>query len=311
MPDIVGKVVLTSAGEQKILSGSLTISEIAIGDSSWSPAKSSIDLQNERIRVPITGAVTQMASGQHRLRATGVFDGAETIDVREFGLFADDGTLVFVHSQAAIIVSKAAGSSFVFSLDVAIPDPGEATIVLTGNNTWALPQASESQKGVVELATDNEASVGTDDTRAITPRNLKKTVEGGFLSARFKSVSVSLTQDVAHDVGVPGRLYARTIPFAFARVVTGSSLALRWGHGVSGIYTDPGTALYVTLANTLRSENEAVALVNSENSFRSFGALFLNKTIIIIQGRDLRDNSQIDFSTSAFEFSLVVFGNAA
>ena len=43
---------------------------------------------------------------------------------------------------------------------------------VSGTNTGDEPDASTSQKGVVELATNNEANTGTDTARAVTPANL-------------------------------------------------------------------------------------------------------------------------------------------
>src|SRR5690606_35882944 len=54
-----------------------------------------------------------------------------------------------------------------------------------------IPDASDTVKGIVELATDAEAAAGTDTTRAVTPANIKPLLDAKAATSALSSVAFS------------------------------------------------------------------------------------------------------------------------
>lgn len=70
-------------------------------------------------------------------------------------------------------------------LSDAITDSQHLTVSLTEKETWDgkitlsdIPAASNSVSGLVKLATDQEVSAGTNDTNAVTPKQLRTAIDG-------------------------------------------------------------------------------------------------------------------------------------
>lgn len=100
-------------------------------------------------------------------------DGSDEIyDVRTIGLFLEDGTLFAAYSHPGLLFRKVDIASFLFSVDVAFSDAVDADIEF-GDATFLFPPATESKKGVAELATQGEVDAGLDDERIVTSRKLK------------------------------------------------------------------------------------------------------------------------------------------
>lgn len=78
----------------------------------------------------------------------------------------------WIHDQAAKVFNKLGIG------DLAATGTPDATTYFRGDNTWAVPtvavdDATDIAKGVVELATTDEATTGTDTARAVTPAGVK------------------------------------------------------------------------------------------------------------------------------------------
>lgn len=96
----------------------------------------------------------------------------ETYDLRGIGLYLEDGTLFAVYGQATPIFSKVSIAFFLMAFDIAFGN-GVAGDIEFGDASFLLPPATETVKGVAEIATETEAAAGTDDERIITPAKLK------------------------------------------------------------------------------------------------------------------------------------------
>ncbi|MGE7139660.1 tail fiber domain-containing protein [Luteibacter sp. NPDC031894] len=92
-------------------------------------------------------------------------------DVRGYGLYLQDGTLLGSYGQPDIIVQKSAQATMLLSADIQFADI-DATQITFGDTNFSNPSATTERMGVVELATDTEASSGTDPSRAVTPKAL-------------------------------------------------------------------------------------------------------------------------------------------
>ena len=104
-------------------------------------------------------------------------------DFREVGLLLDDDTLFAIGVlQTATQQSKtattqtAAGNSLTIVAVVEYSDVATA-IDLTVAPADTIPNATEIQRGIIEIADNSEADTGTDDERAMTPAKVKRLID--------------------------------------------------------------------------------------------------------------------------------------
>jgi len=131
----------------------------------------------------------------------------------------------------------------------ASPSAGELTIAAgEGINTSgsgstvtiAAEEASATNKGVVELATDAEAIAGTDTTRAVTPAALEAHYDSkGYASDITAAASVTVTHNLgSRDVVV--QLRETSSPFAYVmcdvEATDTNTVTLRFGAGIGTEY---------------------------------------------------------------------------
>jgi hypothetical protein len=92
--------------------------------------------------------------------------------VKEIGLYTSGNVLLAIYSQADPIITKGAGTVALIATDLVITGLPAGSVTV-GDATFDYPQATETVKGVAELATTAEAQAGTDDERIITPKKLQ------------------------------------------------------------------------------------------------------------------------------------------
>lgn len=97
-------------------------------------------------------------------------------ELRGLGLYLDDGTLFAVYSQPTPLFRKVSVSFFLLALDVGFSN-GVAGEITFGDTSFLMPPATETVKGVAEIATSAEAAAGVDDQRIITPRKLRQILD--------------------------------------------------------------------------------------------------------------------------------------
>jgi hypothetical protein len=117
--------------------------------------------------------------------------------------------------------------------------PGASGNVLTSDGTtWAstapssVVDASETAKGIVELATTAEAVTGTDTERAVTPAGLKAATDALNLSAITLGTPANATSGSNVDFGsLPAGIKQITVSFTGVSFSSAVSLAFRLGTG--------------------------------------------------------------------------------
>jgi hypothetical protein len=107
-------------------------------------------------------------------------DAPLTYQVRGFGLFLADGTLFAAYGQAEPIGEKSSTASLLLAIDIAFPTSAINNIVF-GDTNFLNPPATTTTKGVVELATLDEAQAG--DVARVTTGAVVKAMLAGLSDA--------------------------------------------------------------------------------------------------------------------------------
>ena len=170
-------IVLTNAGLQKIINAEQTgtapvvISQIAFGSGQYNANASQIALQNEIKRLPVISGGTD---NDHSIHVAAQDTSSDSYSVYEFGLFFEDGTLFAVYSQTGTpILQKTISSVAQFECGIALQGVNVESISF-GDVAFTYPYANESNPGIAEIATTEEAQAGTDKTRIVTPFTLQQ-----------------------------------------------------------------------------------------------------------------------------------------
>ena len=94
----------------------------------------------------------------------------DVYSVRGFGFYLADGTLFASYGQADVIVEKSAGAVMLLACDVQFASTSANQIVF-GDTTFVNPAATPDTLGAVKLASDDDALLGRDVQKAMTPAN--------------------------------------------------------------------------------------------------------------------------------------------
>lgn len=163
-------MTLTQAGLASIVNvqagtiGPVEIAQIGLTDADFTVASTLETLPGEFKRLGVAGDTL----GDDLIHLTALDDSADAYGYRGFALYTSTGLLFAVYGQADRIAEKAPGAVSYIALDIAMAR-GQSDAITFGNTDFLNPPATTTQQGVVELATNAEASTGTDALRAITP----------------------------------------------------------------------------------------------------------------------------------------------
>jgi hypothetical protein len=170
-------ITLTKAGLAAIVSddaptlGPATITQIGLTNTDFSVASTLTALPGEFKRIGVSGE----AAGDDVLHIIGLDASADTYGYTGFGIYLADGTLFAVYGQPGLIAEKAAVSSTYLALDVQLAQ-GQTANIIFGDTNFLNPPATTDRQGVIELATQAEATEGDDTYRAVTPATAKGAV---------------------------------------------------------------------------------------------------------------------------------------
>ncbi|QDK32563.1 hypothetical protein [Sphingomonas sp. IC081] len=126
----------------------------------------------------------------------------DTYEVRGVGLYLEDGTLFAAYGQDTAIFQKLTMSFFVMALDIAFVGSVAGSIEF-GDTSFLMPPASETVKGVAEIATQDEVDTGADDTRIVSPLKLKTRLAAlaGTINTTIGAAVTSMTDAIATLTG--------------------------------------------------------------------------------------------------------------
>lgn len=167
-----GLVAIVNAQEDgfdPVRIGSLGLSPNAIaGSTATIKALTALPAQAKAIDA-IGGGLT----GAAQIHVTLTDNSADVYSVKSVGVYSDTDVLLAVYTQPTAIVEKASASQLVWTFDIPLVDEVEpGTIVIEGVG-FSVPPATRDLQGVAELATPAEAIKGEDDSRIVTPLDLR------------------------------------------------------------------------------------------------------------------------------------------
>ena len=181
-------LTITTAGRDALVdaqngvTAAIQVDEVGFSDQAFVAAPTLTALPGEVKRI---ASVSGAAISETVIHMTAQDSSQDSYDVRGFGLFLADGTLFAAYSQADPIVSKAPVLNLQLAFDIAFQDAIGGDITF-GDATFLFPPATETIKGVAEIATQAEVDAGVDDERIVTPLKLATVIAavvGGFTSA--------------------------------------------------------------------------------------------------------------------------------
>ena len=168
------KMVITKAGRAALVNASqsgtaaVVVSEIGVGSGKYTATESQTSLVSEIKRMPV---IEGGQTGDHAIHVAMQDAGSDAYSVYELGVFLADGTLLAVYSQTEAIATKAATSELLLSLDAAFVGVDVSGITF-GDVTYGVAAATESNAGVVTLATVAETLSGKEASKVVTPAAL-------------------------------------------------------------------------------------------------------------------------------------------
>jgi len=201
-------LIITTAGQAALAQagtlGPVVISKVAIGSGTWTtaPTASATALHTQIKQLDPSGSSTPSAGIIHITATDGSTD---AYNVYEMALYTSTGVLFAIAGGTTLFLTKATSSSALFSINLAITNVPSGDLII-GDTGFSYPQATETVKGVAEIATTAEVTAGTDDTRIVTPLKLAAylpksggTVTGAILSSVAPTASTHLTNKAYVD----------------------------------------------------------------------------------------------------------------
>lgn len=174
MPGLV--LSLTNAGLAAVQGASgadpVIIAELGLTATPFEVAPTLTSLPGEFKRI---AAVSGTAAAANITHMTAYDTSSDVWNATGLGLWLADGTLFAVYSAGSTIINKAAVAFALISFDIAWSADLAASVAF-GDPIFTNPPATEEVRGLIELATLDEAQAGTDLLRAITPARAKASV---------------------------------------------------------------------------------------------------------------------------------------
>lgn len=159
-----GKVAVAQTGQL----GPVVLESIGVGSGAYIPSTGQLALQNETRRLIPDGTTTPVPGTIH---FTITDDSTASYTVNEVGIFTSTGILFAVYSQTDPIAVKSAGAVMLLAIDLVLSNVTNGQVIV-GNTGFTYSPASEANKGIAQVATQDEVDAGVLDTKMVTPKKL-------------------------------------------------------------------------------------------------------------------------------------------
>lgn len=164
-------MVVTDAGRAALINAEntgtlpLTIEKIAVGGGMYTPLPTQRELQSEVKKLTTFGGGIVTADTMH---ITIRDESTDSYSLGEFGLITDTGVLFAVYSQSNIILDKSASGILLLAVDTKFVSI-DVNQIEFGSTDFMLPPATHETKGLIRLATEEDALLGEDAESVMTP----------------------------------------------------------------------------------------------------------------------------------------------
>lgn len=173
------QIVVTNTGRAEIVNAEnngtapVLITEVGFGGGKYTASPTQTALQSEFKRL---GAISGQVVSDDTIHVSVEDQTIESYEVYEFGVYTDSGTLFAVYSQNTPITQKTANSFLLLAVDILFTSINAGSVTF-GSVEFNNPPASETVKGVVYLATTEDARLGLDDKKALTSKTAAAAIE--------------------------------------------------------------------------------------------------------------------------------------
>ena len=168
------QLIVTKAGRAALINAEqngttpLTIASVGLTQASFVPDEDITALPEEFKRLATISGETVAPDTIH---VTIRDDSTDTYHVNGIGYWLSNDVLLAVYGQTEPILQKSAQSMLLLSADMVLTTVNVASLTF-GDTQFTNPPATIERQGVVELASVEETTQGTDAVRAVTPAGL-------------------------------------------------------------------------------------------------------------------------------------------
>ena len=293
-------LILTTAGLDALVdaqggvTAAIQIAEVGFSQTPVAAAPTVTMLPGEFKRI---AAISGTAVSDTVIHMTAQDSSPDIYDLRSFALYLADGTLFALYGQPEPIISKASVLNLQLAFDVAFQDSVAGDIEF-GDAIFLFPPASETVKGVAEIATQAEVDAGTDDERIVTPLKLAERLAdafGAIVSATEETEGVAeLATQAEVDAGADDE-----------RIVTPLKLATRLTPIIAAIVEE-------IAARTAAVDAEANARQSGDTTLGALISALTARTItgsgLVSGGGSLASNRVL--AVAAASFAQIIAGTA-
>ncbi|PZU67513.1 hypothetical protein [Sphingobium sp.] len=228
------QLIVTQAGLDALVNAqeggadTIRIEAVGLTETGFTPAPTIDALPGEFKRLD---TVSGQSTSETIIHMTAIDATQDAFELRGFGLYLADGTLFAVYAQEDPLFRKVAATTMLFVQDIAFGSPVAGSIEF-GDVLFLNPAASETVKGVAEIATPQEAATGTDHERIITPLTLAQRLAAlsAALTAAIGAAIADLAAETDADLAALSDGFDAIIAALVARTITGGGLVSGGGN---------------------------------------------------------------------------------
>lgn len=173
------ELIITDAGRSALINAqnsgtnNLVLESVGLGTGTNTSTGTQTELQNEFKRLT---TVSGLVLNEDLIHLTVRDDSNDAYEFSEFGIYTDQDLLFAVYSAPTSIMEKKTGAPLNLAIDFAVTSLDTGSIQF-GDAVFSNPPATPTNKGVIEVADQDEALAAEDTERAMTPATSKALID--------------------------------------------------------------------------------------------------------------------------------------